>query len=90
MLALNETDRNVSADLSSEEEEPPLCYRQMCNNHTGQLILAYNKKTLEYLCIKCIERQYLKPEYYQVYPQVVQMVKEKIQGAKTMIKFRRV
>jgi hypothetical protein len=78
-----------SSGHESEDEEPPLSYKQTCKSHFGQLVLAYNKRTNEYLCTKCIEKQQLKADCYQVYPQVVQHVKEKIQAAKIMIKFRK-
>lgn len=67
-----------------------MTFKQTCKQHTGQLVLAYHKKSLEYLCTKCIEKSQLKPDTYQVYSSVVALVREKIQAAKVMVKFRRI
>lgn len=56
MIAVDETGRRMSDCDQEEDEEPPLCYKQTCRSHLGQLVLAFNKKTLEYLCTKCIEK----------------------------------
>lgn len=76
---LDESNVRSTVDQFLDEEPPMLTFNQKCKEHPLEAVVAYNKLTYQYLCAKCVSSQNLHKEYYQVYPQVIQQVTERIE-----------
>ena len=86
---LDESNVRSTVDQFLDEEPPMLTFNQKCKEHPLEAVVAYNKLTYQYLCAKCVSSQNLHKEYYQVYPQVIQQVTERIEQSQKLIKYRK-
>ena len=82
-------DDDKLSDRSLEIIPPLLSYNDRCEEHSGELIVAYHKHSLLHLCSQCISSQNLVKEDYIVYPQIVQQIKEKIDSCRQLIRYRK-
>ena len=93
MINLDDSVRNSIDNMHDEEGDanslpPPIKFNQLCKLHPRELVVAFGRITLDYLCNKCIGQQGLNRDHYQVYPQAVQNIKEKLECARKLAKFK--
>ena len=82
-------DSSKDSEEQAEENIPTVKFNEVCPSHKGQLLVAYNKNSKGLLCNTCINDDHLLQSQYEVFPQVVTLVKEKIESARTMIYHRK-